>query len=183
MISPEQVLRRAAQVHEMRSRVVFATGGIFLCGIAGALVACDDGVGPLPREGIPEALEFSIGSFATGSSRWELQEDTLLFLSIPPDVNTVGIDTVRRVPAPEEWTAFWATVREAGVWNWNGRYEAEGVVDGTGWSLRLSAQDVSVDAEGINAYPDRQGEEHENEVTDAFRAFRQALEDLAGEVP
>lgn len=161
-------------------RIAEAPAGILLCSAALALVSCGEALAPLPREGAPEALEFSIGEFATGSNHWELRADTLVFRTIAPDGE---VDSARRVPTAEDWRAFWAAAREAGVRRWAGRYEAEGVVDGVGWSLGLSAGGVRVEAVGSSAYPDREGEERELDPTPAFRTFRGALEELAGTAP
>lgn len=161
-------------------RIAEAPAGILLSSAVLALVSCGEALAPLPREGAPEALEFSIGAFATGSDIWELRADTLVFRHIAPDGE---VDSARRVPTAEDWQAFWTAAREAGVRRWAGRYEAEGVVDGVGWSLRLSAGEVRVEAEGSSAYPDREGEERELDPTPAFRTFRSAAEDLAGSQP
>jgi hypothetical protein len=58
---------------------------------------------------------------------------------------------------------------------------AEDIVDGGGWGLRLQAEGRTIESTGSNAYPDRSGREHENEVTDAFLEFVDALGDLAGQ--
>lgn len=157
-----------------------AVPGVVILGAAVLGLGCGDAVSPLPREGVPQELEFSVGSFDAGSSGWELRDDTLVFRRIPPDANVSGVDTVRRVPSAEEWQSFWTAAAEAGVRNWSGEYRAEGVVDGTGWSLLLEVGGVRIEAQGSNAYPDAEGRESELEPTSAFRGFRSALEDLAG---
>jgi hypothetical protein len=93
----------------------------------------------------------------------------------------VTVDSVRVVPTADQWRAFWAAADDAGVGRWRRRYVAEGVVDGSGWGLRLRAGGENILSEGSNAYPDRNGDEQENRVTDAFLTFLDGLGDLVGE--
>lgn len=148
-----------------------------------ALAACGDPVAPLPREGTPDELAFSFGGFAIATSRWELRGDTVVFREFPAGVPDSAADSARAVPTAEAWRTFWTAVDEAGVARWRARYAAENVVDGNGWSLRLEAGGVRVESEGSNAYPDRRGRESELEVTDAFRTFRSALQELVTDTP
>lgn len=154
-----------------------------LWGASLALVACGEAVAPLPEEGLPDDFRFSVGAFDQGSSSWELRGDTVVFQRIPPDFTTSGIDTVRRRPTAAEWEGFWTAAAQAGVRHWSGDYIAEGVVDGTGWSLRLAVGELRVEANGSNAYPDADGRESELEPTAAFETFRSAVEALAGPEP
>ena len=148
---------------------------------AALLTSCGDPSGPLPREGAPRELEYSVGGFATGSAWVELRGDTVLLVRIPWGVRPgTRPDSVRSVPGPEAWRAFWEKAADAGVRRWRPRYMAEGVVDGSGWSLRIVAPGATVESSGSNAYPDRHGLEHELEPTSEFRAFEAAIEALAG---
>lgn len=148
-----------------------------LWGAALVIAACGDPVAPLPREGAPDELEFSFAEFAIAVTTWELRGDTVVFRHTPWGAGSAS-DSARAVPTADAWRAFWTAADEAGVSRWRERYAAEGVVDGNGWSLRLVAGSARLESEGSNAYPDRRGRESELEVTDAFRAFRSALEDL-----
>ncbi len=161
-----------------RTAASLTHGTAVLCGAALALAACGDPVAPLPREGAPDELEFSFGGFAISTSHWELRGDTVVFRQMPAGVPDSASDSASLVPTAEAWRAFWEAADEAGVGRWRERYAAEGVVDGNGWILRLVAGSLRVESEGSNAYPDRRGRESELEVTEAFRAFRSALEDL-----
>jgi hypothetical protein len=148
---------------------------------AALLTSCDDPTGPLPREGAPQELRYAVGGFAVGSAQVELRGDTVVLVRKPWDARPgTPIDSVRTVPTAEAWRDFWEAAREAGVRRWRARYVAEGIVDGSGWSLRIVAPGTRVESNGSNAYPDRHGLEHENEVTGDFRAFEAAIEALVG---
>jgi hypothetical protein len=148
---------------------------------AALLASCDDPTGPLPREGAPRELRYSVGGFGVGSAQVELRGDTVVLVRTPWDAGPgTRSDSVRTVPTAEAWRSFWEAAADAGVRRWRARYNAEGVVDGSGWSLRIVAPGSKIESNGSNAYPDRHGLEHENEVTREFRAFEAALEALAG---
>lgn len=155
---------------------------LLLCSAALLFAACGDAVAPLPREGAPDELVFSFAGFGIAVTTWELRGDTVVFRHTPWGARSVS-DSARAVPTAEAWRAFWTAVDEAGVARWRARYAAENVVDGNGWSLRLEAGGVRVESEGSNAYPDRRGRESELEVTDAFRVFRSALQELVTATP
>lgn len=146
-------------------------------GVALALAACDDATGPLPRTGVPDDLEFSMGAFSVGASTVELRGDTVVLRRWRPGPAN---DTVRAVPTPDSWRAFWSATERAGVHRWRARYAAEGIVDGAGWSLRIAAGGRLVESSGSNAYPDRFGRKHELDMTDDFRVFLTALDELVG---
>lgn len=146
-----------------------------------ALAACGDATGPLPREGAPAEMEFSIGGFGTHSTTVEVRGDTVVWRRAPWDWGPGSkVDSVRVVPAPEAWRAFWTVAERTGVRNWRRRYMAENIADGVGWGLRIRADGRQIRSEGSNAYPDRKGREHEGEMTGDFQAFRAALGDLVG---
>jgi len=145
-------------------------------GVTLALAACDDATGPLPMEGAPDALEFSIGGFGVGGSAVELRGDTLVLRR----TGTGAVfDSVRVVPTPDSWRAFWSATERAGVRRWRARYAAE-AIDGVGWSVRIAAGGRLVESSGSNAYPDRFGREHEFSMTDDFQAFLTAVGQLVG---
>lgn len=148
---------------------------------AALLASCDDPTGPLPREGAPREFEYSVGGFAVGSGQVELRGDTVVLVRRSWDARPgTPPDSIRTVPSPEAWRAFWKAAVDAGVRRWRSRYVAEGVVDGSGWSLRIVAPGAKVESNGSNAYPDRHGLEHEGEAPSEFRAFEAAIETLAG---
>ena len=152
-----------------------------LVSLSFSLVACNDTIAPLPQEGAPAALEFSIGGYGGGGSRVTLVGDTVVMWRLSP-AWTPGtpIDTVRVVPDSAAWRAFWLATQQAGTDQWQGRYNANGIADGLGWDLRLVAGGRQIVSYGSNAYPDRSGKKHEGDVTDDFRVFVAALSDLAG---
>lgn len=171
-----------------RDRQTFATrsystlrAATLLLPIALALVACSDTVAPLPQDGPPTALEFSIGGYGGGGSRVTLVGDTVVMWRLSP-AWTPGtpIDTMRVIPDSAAWRAFWLATKQAGADQWQGHYNASGIADGLGWELRLVADGRQITSYGSNAYPDRSGKKHEGDVTDDFRVFVAALSDLAG---
>ena len=162
------------------SRHAFRAGAVLLS-FAFTLVACNDAIAPLPQEGAPTALEFSIGGYGGGGSRVTLVNDTVVMWRVSP-AWTPGtpIDTVRVVPDSAAWRAFWSATRLAGTGQWRSQYNADGIADGLGWDLRLAASGRQIVSYGSNAYPDRSGQKHEGDVTDDFRIFVAALSDLVG---
>lgn len=143
--------------------------------------SCIDSTSPLQQEGRPSALEFSIGGFGAPSRQLELRGDTVVARRRSYDWLPNGpTDSVRVVPTAEAWRAFWQATDDAGVQNWHSEYKAEGVVDGEGWSIRVASPGREISAWGSNAYPDRDGHEHELDSPAEFRAFTNALNVLAG---
>jgi hypothetical protein len=140
--------------------------------------ACDSPLAPLP-EGAPEQFDFSVGGFGVDSHRWKLSGDTIL--AIQSSWDHAAIDTVRHRPSAAEWARFWHAADEAGVRRWQPRYMAEGVIDGTGWGLRITGGSLRIESAGSNAYPDRFGFEHELHAPDTFEAFVSAVRELAGQ--
>lgn len=152
-----------------------ALAGLVLAG------ACEgDAFGPLPREGAPDALRFSIGGFATDSREIEVRGDTVVYRRTSWDGRAPGVDSVRVVPTADAWRAFWDAADDAGVRRWRARYLAEGVVDGAGWTLSLVVDGRELHSVGSNAYPDHRGREHELEITPAFEAFVAGVGALTG---
>jgi hypothetical protein len=159
-----------------RVRLLAVTLAVLLGG------ACSDATLPLPHEGVPEALSFSVSGYGSSSNSIELRGDTIVFRRAdwswsPGDAEQI----VRTVPTEAQWRAFWAAADRAGVGDWQRRYLAEGIVDGSGWTLRLTINGQELVSEGSNAYPDREGREHEGESTSAFREFQGTLMMLAGQ--
>lgn len=149
------------------------------CAAAAAVASCGDAT--LPRGGAPDELEFHMGGFAATSISVELRGDKVVLYQVPWDTRPgTPVDSVVAVPSAEAWAAFWDVVADAGVTRWRRRYVAEGIVDGAGWTLRLAANGRVIESQGSNAYPDRAGREHEGESTPEFRAFRDAVLQLAG---
>lgn len=143
--------------------------------------ACIDTTSPLQHEGRPTVLEFSIGGFGAPSRQIELRGDTIVarrrpFIWVPNGPT----DSVRVVPTAEQWRAFWAAADEAGLQRWHTDYNAENIVDGEGWTIRIASVGREINSSGSNAYPDRNGREHEAQPTAEWNAFKTALNVLAG---
>ena len=151
-------------------------------GIAvGLASACTDSTAPLQFEGRPTILEFSIGGFGAPSRQLELRGDTVVARRRPfswmPGSPT---DSVRVIPSADAWRAFWSAVDGAGVQKWHVQYNAEQIQDGEGWSLSIASGSRAINTWGSNAYPDRNGREHETQRPEEFQAFLKALNTLAG---
>ncbi len=147
-----------------------------------ALTRCEAPTAPLPREGAPDELRFIYGGFAMDAVTVELEGTSIAMWRTPWDWRPgVAIDTIRSAPTADAWREFWVATERAGVQRWRPRYAAEGVVDGDGWTLRLTAGDFRLTSSGSNAYPDALGREHELEMTKEFQLFRSALGNLIGE--
>lgn len=161
-------------LRSLRVRIAAVLAGSIL--VSGG---CGDATGPLPRDGVPQALEFSMGGYGTTSVRVKLQGDVLLVTRTPwVSGEPFVIDSMHVQPDAEAWTNFWAAADEAGVRRWSERYRAEHIEDGMGWSLRLKAPGVHIESNGSNAYPDRRGREHEGAPPADFRAFMDAVSEL-----
>lgn len=84
------------------------------------------------------------------------------------------------VPA-DRWPEFRAVLDGLDVWKWKAEYENPGVVDGTGWSLRITWDGRRMESGGTNNYPDARGRPNDRpEPTPTFRRFLAAVEHLAG---
>lgn len=149
---------------------------------AAALAGCGDATAPLPVEGAPDELAYSVNGAESGTSTSVQLEGAAVVVTRSQWTHEKGLRTerVRAVPTAADWTAFWAAVERAGVRQWTGDYEAEGVRDGASWSLRLTGGGQVLESHGVNAYPDREGNEHHMHQTADFRVFLDALGALAG---
>lgn len=149
--------------------------------IIGAAGACsdDDPFAPLPRSGPPEQMEFVISGYFAPFTKYRAEGDSVLYYHREWDAQ-VASDSVWIVPTDAQWREFWAAARRAGVPAWKRRYVAENIVDGAGWGLMIEIDGETRVSSGSNAWPDRRGIEHEGEMTDDFRGFMVALDELIG---
>jgi hypothetical protein len=149
--------------------------------VLGAMSGCSDPAAPLPVEGAPDELSFHIGGFESGSTTLEMKDGRIIVWRIPWDYRPgMRIDSLRTTPDSEDWAAFWAAAETAGVERWRRDYRAEKIVDGTAWSLSLAGDGLVIQSQGVNAYPDPQGNEQEGQPTPNFMAFLEALGTLTG---
>jgi hypothetical protein len=161
----------------LQSRLTVALLGATL----GLAVACNDSMAPLPREGRPVELQFSMGGFGGTSAVLSLQGDTVVARRWPWDRRPgETIDSIRVVPSTDAWRAFWTAAAAAGVDRWSGKYAAEGFADGLGWGLRVVANGRVIESYGSNAYPDRDGRKRDLEMPPEFRALITAVNGLVG---
>lgn len=161
----------------LRTCRAWATAALFCA----TLAACNDATAPLPAEGAPDELTFNMSGYGTGSTSLKLEGARILVWHVPWGFEPgMRIDSVRAEPTTGDWAAFWAAAQAAGVGRWRREYRAENIVDGVGWSLRLAGDGVVIRSGGSNAYPDRDGSEHEGTPTPEFIAFLNALTELTG---
>jgi hypothetical protein len=73
------------------------------------------------------------------------------------------------VPTTQEWEAFWATIDQIGVWQWQSRYDNPDILDGIQWTLELMNGCRRVKCFGSNSYPGGSDIEH-------AQPFQQLLE-------
>jgi hypothetical protein len=149
--------------------------------VLGAMAAgCGDPAAPLPAEGAPDEFAFNIGGYGTGSTGVRMDGGAVVVTHRPWDSDDGPPESVRTVPSASDWAAFWAAAEQAGVRRWQREYRADHIVDGLAWSLELAGGGVAIQSVGINAYPDRQGDEHEVFPPADFMAFLDALGTLTG---
>lgn len=73
-------------------------------------------------------------------------------------------------PTPEQWAAFYATLDEYQIWEWEESYAPEQAVpDSTSWRIKLVWNDVSLDSSGYGATPEK-----------GYGAFSDAVSKLVG---
>ena len=177
MITPLSIVRPAGNRRGWFLRTAIAAA---FAVVALAVAGCEDAVAPLPREGVPDVLRFSIAGFGTGSREVELRGDTVVYRRVPWDGDeTPAVDSVRVVPTAEAWRAFWEAVDDAGVRRWRLRY-LSGAIDGVGWTLSLEAGGRRILSSGSNAFPDREGRQIVDGPTPDFDAFADAVGALVG---
>jgi hypothetical protein len=145
------------------------------------VASCNDFTAPLQQEGRPSVLEFSIGGYGATSRQLELRGDTIVARRRPFNWLPGGTtDSVRVIPSAEAWRAFWNAADEAGVQRWHVQYNANQIADGEGWSISVASGSRAINSWGSNAYPDRNGREHEAESPAEWQAFKNSLSALAG---
>jgi hypothetical protein len=143
--------------------------------------ACGESTAPMQAQNAPRELAFDVTIPEPGEATHVKMDGAAVVVTHFRWRDADGPrERVRVVPTAAQWAAFWTAAEAAGVRQWTGDYEAEGVQDGVGWSLRLAGEGVAIDSHGTNAYPDRHGQEHEMQVTADFRAFLDALGTLTG---
>lgn len=146
-----------------------------------ALAGCGDPVAPLPRQGAPDELVCTFTAYEASSTTVRLDGEAVVMTRRSWAWSQgMPVDSVRVVPSADAWAAFWAAAEQAGVRRWRERYEAENVIDGAGWSLRLTAEGRVIESRGSNAYPDRRGRENEATMPDAFAELMDTVGALVG---
>ncbi|HYD52186.1 MAG TPA: hypothetical protein VEA99_06150 [Gemmatimonadaceae bacterium] len=142
--------------------------------------SCGDSVAPLPGSGPPDALEFSYGGYGTASVSLQRDGGTIVYTRTEWG-GRAPAQVIGSIPSDEQWRAFWRSLDEAGVTRWRREYMAEGIADGMGWHLRIRVNGRTIESQGSNAYPDRQGREHEGDTTAEWNAMANAMLGLVGQ--
>jgi len=100
----------------------------------------------------PEKLNLYIGGYMGTSYSVELKRGALLYKCWAGRWEGEETHTIK--PSTEAWTKFWDRLDELGFWSWSGDYQPRGkILDGTSWSVAISAGERAVEAHGCNAYP------------------------------
>lgn len=143
------------------------------------LAGCGDMLISLPGEGPPQAMNFALAEAGADRRTVEVRGDTVVMRRTRANDASAVLDSARTVPSAAQWRAFWSAAERAGVRRWARRYADADMVSGTGWGLRIIHDGYSLESDGSNAYPDRDGREHDD-VTEDFMGFVQAVGDLVG---
>jgi hypothetical protein len=117
-----------------------------------------------------------VGAFGT-SYRIKNQNRTLVCSK-----SHLGNETkIEVTPTKRQWAEFRQTLEKVGAWHWQTNYRNEGVTDGQFWSLTIVYPDRTVQASGVNSYPDENGKPGpDSAYTKAFDTYTRALDKLTG---
>jgi hypothetical protein len=175
------MIRVSATLRSIRIRPSPRNLRVWLIAAGAALaVGCNDMLIALPSEGPPQAMDFALAEVGTDRRTVQVRGDTVVMRRTKRDDTSAVLDSVRVVPTAGQWRALWSAAERAGVRNWARRYADQDVVNGTGWGLRIvNEEGWTFESDGSNAYPDRNGREHD-EVTEDFLLFVDAVGDLVG---
>jgi hypothetical protein len=167
--------RSATQDSARIARRAWMTSAAAVIAVAG----CNDLLLSLPSEGPPQAMSFALAELGTDRRTVEVRGDTVVMRRFKGHDTPELLDSTRTVPSAADWRAFWSATERAGVRKWARRYADYDVVHGIGWGLRITHDNYTLETDGSNAYPDRNGRQHD-EVTEDFLGFVRAMGDLAG---
>lgn len=148
--------------------------------VVASLAACGNPTAPIRLAEAPDEFTFSSGGFFAERHTYEVRGDTIVFRrSLPFQTPPVRVDSLRRIPSPDEWRRFWTAAEVAGVHRWKAEYRQPGVFDGEGFTLHLRAAGRTINTSGSNAYPDRRGVQR-FETPVEFTGFVAAMDALIG---
>ena len=122
----------------------------------------------------PKRLHLSMGGFHGGYYELEMNGGRLLFSPPGDELSRTEIS-----PTASDWATFRKTIDSLKLWIWREDYLDPNVCDGAQWSVLIDYSDRRIKANGSNAYPDEDGNPR-NEMTEIFRGFLRAVEDLMG---
>lgn len=89
-----------------------------------------------------------------------LAGDTVVLVSVTysqSNASAPAVAITRRVPAADEWRAFWRTVGAVGVRRWPASCDNTGVADGGGYTFALAWSDARRTGVYSGAYPTADG--------------------------
>ena len=130
----------------------------------------------------PRRLSAVIGGFLGKTYRVELEGEKLIYTVLNPGNRVAARETI--TPKPAQWTEFWRTLDEIGVWRWHSEYLNPAVLDGTQWSLDLAEAGHAVKAHGSNTYPEADARPSRDATpTKTFNHYLAALRTLLDNRP
>ncbi|WP_171899073.1 hypothetical protein [Methanobacterium congolense] len=117
---------------------------------------------------IPDRFLVEYGSILHSEERFSvtIKNNDLLYKEGKIDETSERVNPTEPVtPSENQWTDFWDKMDDIGLWEWNEHYDLC-CFDGTQWKVQISLEDMEVESEGANDFPD------------SFMEFVGALEDL-----
>lgn len=128
---------------------------------------------------VPRRFEFSIGGYFGPSFVILLVDGGCLEYRASEGGHLNRLVMV--APEPKLWTNFRRSMFRIGVDKWERRYLNESVCDGTSWRLELTWDELHIQAEGSNGYPEySRGEGRRIPKTSPMDAFCNAVSRLIG---
>ena len=132
----------------------------------------------------PEKLSFYSGGYMGTSYSVELKRGALRYKCWSDRLGEEEKLSIK--PSPDAWATFWKRLDELGFWSWDGSYQPRDIIlDGTSWSVEMSAGDRSVEAHGCNAYPPSSPRakrpRESGESGSRFGEFCEAVSELLGD--
>ncbi|MDO9044304.1 MAG: hypothetical protein Q7U35_03255 [Methanobacteriaceae archaeon] len=117
---------------------------------------------------LPDEMEFCYFKIDSGFTCVKL-DGSKLVVTGPED------DIVE--PSKEKWMAFWETLEEIGIEEWEDDYDKCCLADGYSWEIKIVYNNYSIDSTGMNHGPTRV---IGGELVSSLDEFLMALEDLSG---
>lgn len=146
--------------------------------ILNALKRLEDLLKPEEIGEVPAQFEISIGGYLGKSYSLELQGNALRHTECGQGYKPIR--TIDVTPTKAQWANFWKSCQKVGLWSWEERYNAEDVVDGTQWAVRIDLDDRVLVSSGSNDYPGADRYQDYDPYPPPFSRFLKAVSRLAG---